>query len=194
MTAIITDAFSALIDGPFYEHAPAAVAALRPLLPTPDEMHAEFCEHLARAISGVELTPLVHGRIRCRAVILTAPGSIEIFERKKLYGRARFPTESVAARASDDIRCIAFALARLYAERIAEQAASLRATREMGAAPVVVRFIGTHVPSLLRRWGDPDALRICVDEYTDTFSAIYCASYTITPAGPEIAPEIVETP
>lgn len=190
MTTHVTDEFSTLIDGPFYEHAPAAVAAIQPHLPTPAEMHAEFSAHLARAVDGVELVRLIGTR---HAVIETAPDVHDLFKRTKLFGKATFTGEDVAnadARGAQSIRDTALELARKYAARVAEQVAAFRAGRAANQAgrlePVAVRHLGEHVPSLVKRYGDPGAVRICVDQDRDAFLAVYAAYYAVTPAGAEI--------
>lgn len=194
MTTYVTDEFSSLIDGPFYEHSPRAVAAILPHLPTPAEMHAEFRAHLASAVDGVEVVRMLGGR---HAVIETAPGVHDLFRRTRIFGRAVFSGEAIASggeRCARSIRSAALELARKYAARVAEQVATFRAGRAGSQAgklePVVVRHLSAHIPSLMHRYGDPDAVRICVDHDRDVFLAVYAAYYAITPAGEEV----IETP
>lgn len=193
MTTTITDEFTTLIDGPFYEHSPQVTAAILPFLPSGEELHAEFCAEIRSLAGDVAVLPLIGKR---HAVIATAPGTVEVFKRAKLYGKASIENEIFEALASgedtagDEIHATALALARQYAQRVTEQVAAFRVGRGTRLeAPAVVRHLGAHIPALLHRRGGTDAPRICVDETRDAYCAIYAAYYVITPPGPEVVEE-----
>lgn len=202
---MIADDFATILDGPLYERSPLMVDLLLPIIPTPEEVHAEFRARLHRAVDGVEIVPapatpyLVTGN---------RDGTNTQHQRRKLYGRATFDVmesmfwyslgkthdEERAAlfrvEVADRVRGPVFALARLFAERIAAQVVDLRAERahlrsafaEPRLEPIVVSVHGA-TPRLLG--SDCDRPLIGISDLTADAFAIFGAYYFVTPVSVE---------
>lgn len=193
MSTVVTDKYSDLIDGPFYEHSPAATAALLPHIPRPDELHREFCAGLSSLDLG--RVDVVKMTVVSRNVALfCSDGQREVFQRASLYGRATIPNELVEGlglggasghESAALIRETVMGVVRQFAGRLAEQVTAFRTGRPAGGA-VVIRHVGEHMPRLLTQGGSVDKPRICLDEYTDQIVAIFGAYYAITPPGVEV--------
>lgn len=204
----VSDDYTQILDGPVYERSQLMVDLLLPVMPTADEVHAEFRAHLHRSVDGVELV-----QAPAAQCIVTAEGEgagvrYEQHERRKLYGRATFDVfDGMAAHglgkvrdakreaafradAADAVRGPVLALARRLAERVASQVVDLRAGRahrrsafaEPRLEPIIVSVHGT-APRLLG--ADFDAPLIGISHYTADAFAIFGAWYFVTPVSVE---------
>lgn len=193
----ISDNHADIIDGPVYQRAPEIAALVEPMLPSAAEMRGEFAAALYRAVDGVEISRATSG---CQHLLVSGErGQATTWSRQRLYGRAWIdaismpgkPWESSKrerwSRANvDAIRGAALAVARAFAQRVADQAVTLRMERcgarsalaEPRLEPIVVSC-HEPVPMLLgANSGEPF---ICFEYSTCSIVAIYAAYYFVTP-------------
>lgn len=192
----ISDNYADIIDGPLYQRDPGIGALVEPLLPTSAEMRGEFSTALHRSVDGVELI----GVPSCQHLVVgDGDGRATVWNRRRLYGRVLVdaidmpckPLESAERERwlrsnTDAIRGAALAVAKLFAQRIAEQVVDLRAERcvtrsaftEPRLEPIVVSY---HDPLPMLLGANTDEPFICFEYSTCSIVAIYAAYYFVTP-------------
>jgi hypothetical protein len=165
-----------------YPTSPEVAAAVRSVVPTSAEMHAECAREILRLLPAADVIPLKRA---WRAHWLAEDGPT--YHRQKFYSLTAIGADDMDLKrctvgAVDAVRARFFALARAYAERIAEF------TTNQMLDTITVRYLpNSGLVHHVARWGEHEYV-VLQDEASEQLVIRTRAMFVVMPPGEEWVP------
>lgn len=185
--------FAEIVTDTVYERSPELAAQLLPLMPSQNDITAEFKRELATHVGGIEFMP-ASGR---RYVVLGADPE-RLFPRKRVYARLWIDHQVLDTGDVDAIRSAFFDGTRKIAAVVADivnqeraswgppPGASVTYTSAMASpSPGVAIRVNGHLPTTIKEWGETTP-RVYRDINYDSVIALMGGYFFVTPLGDEV--------